>query len=327
MELFTLGLFDPKTGKPNYTEADIQNSARALTGWMPSLIAPFVGQFNISLHDSTSKTFLGQTGDFALSDIVNIIFDQGTPSGYTAAYWVCQKIYQEFVYFVPNTSVIDAMANIMLKNSFAIAPVMQALLSSAHFYDNSVIGAQIKSPVTYVGTLVREFAMTYPAFDPTEPFVLSTDATGINTYSDPNPTLTLLTAICNQQGQELLNPPNVKGWPGGETWLSAGSFENRELYSAYMTGDLLDGNTINGVTYNLAFHPVQYRGQITNSSTMNEGQLFSALETVSLPVALKSGGLEAGTLTPDPSATDDLNDNAVPKFAVALTQLPEFQLF
>ena len=325
MELFTLGLFDPKTGKPNYTELDVQNSARALTGWTPSTTAPFVGQFNPFLHDTTDKTFLGQTGKWALADIINIIFKQGSPAGYTAAYWACQKIYQEFVYYVPNKSVVDAMANLMLQNNFAIAPVMEALLSSAHFYDANVIGAQIKGPAQYMGTLVREFALTYPAFDPAEPPVVMTDKAGLNTYGDTNPTISIMTGLCNQQGQELLNPPNVKGWPGGESWLNAGSFSNREEYSAIIVSDALDNKTYNGVTYNLAFGPNAYATQIPNEATMNEGQLFLQLENLSLAFTL--GPIESKALAPDPASTMDLIDNAVPAFALSLPQLPEFQLY
>jgi uncharacterized protein (DUF1800 family) len=325
MELFTLGLFDPKTGKSNYTEQDVQNSARALTGWIPTTTAPFVGQFNPSLHDTTSKIFLGQTGNWALANIIDIIFEQGTPAGYNAAYWACQKIYQEFVYYVPNKSVVDAMATLMIQNNFAIAPVMEALLSSAHFYDANVIGAQIKGPAQYMGTLVREFALTYPAFNSAEPPIVSTDKTGLHTYGDPNPTLSILTGICNQQGQELLNPPNVKGWPGGESWLNAGSFTNREEYSAIVISDALDNKTYNGVTYNLAFGPAAYATQIPNQISMNEGQLFSALENLSLAFTL--GPIESAALAPDPASTTDLIDNAVPAFALTLPQLPEFQLY
>ena len=335
MELFTLGLFDPKSSPtnpvPNYTESDVQNSARALTGWQPTTSAPFIGQFNPSLHDTGTKTFLGQTGNWALSDIINIIFEQGTPAGYTSAYWACQKIYKEFVYYVPNASVIDAMATLMLNppspyNPFDVAPVMEALLSSEHFYDASVIGAQIKSPAQYMGTLVREFALKYPPFNAAVPPILSTDATGLNTYGDTNPTLTLLTeGILSTQGQELLNPPNVAGWPGGENWLNAGSFSNRQEYSAIITSNALDNTTYSGVTYELAFSASEYATQIPNQASLDEGQLFLELENLSLAFTL--GNTESTSLAPYASSTSDLIDNAVPAFALSLPQLPEFQLF
>jgi uncharacterized protein (DUF1800 family) len=326
MELFTLGLNDPITGKPNYTESDVQNSARALTGWQPSTTSPFVGQFNPSLHDTTNKTFLGQTGNWALSDIIKIIFEQGTPAGYTSAYWACQKIYKEFVYYVPNASVVDAMATLMLQNNFEIAPVMEALLSSEHFYDASVIGAQIKSPIEYFGSLVREFDMTYPPFSTDDPKVVST-TNGLNTYLDPNPTLSILTYLSNLMGQELLNPPNVAGWPGGESWLSAGTFANREEYSYAILNNGLVNSTNN---WNLPFNPDTYALQINNANTLSSSALSSALENLSLAFTL--GTHEGGDLDTDiqgtyPNPNYQYNTLGVSNFANYMASLPEFQLF
>src|SRR5581483_9863848 len=128
----------PGTDIPNYTQADIEQSARALTVWQhgnykQTPVAPFTGILwdgtngNPNWHDTTNKTFLGQTGNWGLSDVIDIIFQQpddatatppgipaGFPAGYTSAYWASQKLYQEFVYYVPNPSVVDAMARLML---------------------------------------------------------------------------------------------------------------------------------------------------------------------------------------------------------------------
>ncbi|HZK76026.1 MAG TPA: DUF1800 family protein, partial [Candidatus Kapabacteria bacterium] len=70
MELFTLGINFPNTTVANYTETDIQNSARALTGWSPSTSWPFAGVLNDTRHDTGNKTFLGQTGNWDLQDIL-----------------------------------------------------------------------------------------------------------------------------------------------------------------------------------------------------------------------------------------------------------------
>ncbi len=343
MELFTLGILDPKTGLPNYTETDIQNSARALTGWKPTVKAPFIGWLQNGVntnpdtgtvpqneHDTGTKTFLGQTGNWGLQDILNIIFQQGTPPGYTSAYFVCQKLYEEFVYYIPNPSVVDAMAQLMLANNFEIAPVMQALLTSAHFYDPNVIGAQLKSPAMYAGSLVREFGLTYPAFDPTDPPIKSTDPnTHYNTYTDTNPTLTLITQVimANAGGQQLLNPPNVKGWPGGHNWISTGTFQARESES-YIA--LNNGYVNTKSNINLAFNADMYARQIQNAAGLSSQALSQALEDLSLAFTL--GPLEAGDLQKDISATyPDPNYKYDPTdvkgFAVYLTSLPEFQLY
>ena len=334
MELFTMGLNFPGTAIPNYTQTDIENSSRALTGWSPTTTAPYVDQFNNARHDQTNKTFLGQTGNWALQDILDIIFQQpdyststplgipvGLPAGYTSAYWASQTIYKTFVYYNPdvtdpNGTVRDAMARLMLQNNFEMAPVMQALLTSAHFYDANVIGAQIKSPAEYAGSLVREFGLSYPAFDPTDPPVKGQNGQGLNEYQDTNPSLSYITnTIMNvSQGQQLLNPPNVAGWPGGENWLSAGSFQARQNYS----NAILNKKTL------LTFNENTYANQIANAGTLAEGVLFSELENVSLEFTL--GPIESGALAPYPSKMDDVIGTQVPTFAPALAQLPEFQL-
>ncbi len=354
MELFTLGINFPNTTTPNYTQADVEANAQALTGWQPTITTPFVGQFNSALHDTTSVTFLGQTGSFDLTDVINIIFSQptsspvyppapaggtapgtGFPEGYTAAYWACQTIYKEFVYYDPyndpSPTVIDAMARLMLNpptpyNPFDIAPVMQALLTSSHFYDPNVIGAQIKSPAYYMGSLVREFGLTYPTFVTTDPPATGTkDGNGNMTYTDTNPTLSIMTAaiMSTSQGQQLLNPPNVAGWPGGENWLSAGSFQGRQTYSDLILGSTTFVNS--NKNWDLVFSPETYAGQITDSGTLAEGVLFSDLEQMSLAFTL--GPIESGELAPNPTKTDDVIDTQVPTFAPALAQLPEFQLY
>ncbi len=350
MELFTLGINFPGTSSPNYTQDDVENNARALTGWTPTITAPFVGQFNNARHDTTNKTFLGQTGNWALSDVINIIFQQpttspayppgaptGFPQGYTAAYWACETMYKTFVYYNPsvtdpNGTVRDAMARLMLNppspyHPFDIAPILRALLTSAHFYDASVIGAQIKSPAEFAGSLVREFGLTYPAFNPTNPPVKGQNSQGLNEYTDTNPALSFLTnaIMNNSQGQQLLNPPNVAGWPGGENWLSAGSFQGRQNFS----------NLILNKKTALTFDENTYMDQIPNvTGSTTEAELFPQLEAVSLEDFSNNtpgqvlGPIESKYLAKNPSMTvaGDLASD-VPTFALALAQLPEFQLF
>ncbi len=349
MELFTLGITFPGTQIPNYTQDDIEYSAQALTGWAPTTTYPFVGQFNSARHDPNSKTFLGQTGNFAMSDILSIIFQQptaasatllglpsGFPEGYTSAYWACQRIYKTFVYYDPtvtdpNGTVRDAMAQLMLNppspyKPFDIPPVLQALLTSEHFYDASVIGAQIKSPAEYVGSLVREFGLTYPAFDPSDPPATGNkDGNNNPTYTDTNPTLSIMTNVIMNvsQGQQLLNPPNVAGWPGGENWLSAGTFQGRQTYSDLILGSTTFVNS--GKNWDLQFSADTYANQIASASTLAEGVLLSDLEDVSLAFTLRP--IESAELAPDPTKTDDVIGTQVPTFAPALSQLPEFQLF
>jgi len=213
MELFTLGI-------GNYTEQDIRESARAFTGWM--VRGPLQGGgffYNAAQHDDGAKTFLGRTGNFNGTDIVDIIFQQPA-----ASRWLASKLLNFFVYNDPEPELIDAVASLIKKNNFEIDPVMSTLLRSNVFYSERSYRALVKSPVEYV-------VGTYQLF-------------GIANV-DPQ----VLGAL-NRMGQVLFYPPNVKGWDGGSAWLNSQAvlarenFVNALVNSPQMTGAWLSGYTM-----------------------------------------------------------------------------------
>ncbi len=187
LELFTMGQYAPDSSL-NYTENDIKEIARALTGWVVSnnREVVFVG----SRHDTGTKSFLGQTGSYGYDDVIDIVFNERQSE---IAHYVCKKLYAFFVSAMPDETVVASLASTFTANNFDIAPVMLELLSSDHFYSDRFVGARIKSPLEYVVGFVRE--------------------------GEVIPTTQLLDAIRDlltpiQLGQELHNPPNVAGWPG-----------------------------------------------------------------------------------------------------------------
>jgi uncharacterized protein (DUF1800 family) len=338
-ELFTLGLTDPVSAAPNYSEDDVQQAAKALTGWAPTITAPFVGTFYPTGHNNDQKTFLRQTGNWGLDDIINIIFSYKGPGGdtkpgFNTAYWFCEKIYMEFVYYVPNPEVVTAMANFMVDTNFEVKMVLKALLESAHFYDVNVQNAQLKSPVNFMASLIREFGLTYNTFDPTDPPEGTPDKNGVKQWTDPNPTLTYISLQTAgvSLGQLLLQPPNVKGWPGGHNWISTGTFQNRQNISGafLINPPYFDGSSkARGITIGLQ-KPSQWAEAIPNSGTLSSHELSSALTSLALNKTL--GPNESGTLyssiNPQNLPENDfyLDDKAVANFAIAVAQLPEFQL-
>jgi uncharacterized protein (DUF1800 family) len=342
-ELFTLGLNDPVSGMPNYTQNDVEQAAVALTGWAPTTTAPFTGVFYPNSHNNGQKTFLGQTGNWGLDDIINIIFTYKGPGGNTnpgfnSAYWFCQRIYTEFVYYVPNTSVITAMANLMLQSNWEVIPVLRALLQSDHFYDVQVQNAQLKSPVNFIASLIREFGLTYTTFDPTDPSWNGTSRTSNNVkiYTDPNITLSFLTVApsygASQLGQQLLQPPNVKGWPGGHNWISTGTFQEREVDSTlYLPNPVYwDGSTKRGGITIEFTSPTAWANATPNSSSMTIHDISIALTTMLLNKTLGPNESNTLYLALNPSSLPDndfyLNDKNVSDFAIVLANLPEFQL-
>ncbi|MDP4219396.1 MAG: DUF1800 family protein [Bacteroidota bacterium] len=237
-ELFTMGAFD-KNGKSNYTQSDVEGLAHALTGWTVDTtqqspkILPAI--YNSGLHDQSKQVIydnierqynLTASGDAMDKDVINHIFEQRSEQ---IAWFICTKLYQYFVY--ANTAgaieqaVISEMADLLRASNWELKPVLSALLNSSHFFDEENIGALIKSPYEHIIGLLRPFEILLPE----------------NT-SDGQGEL-MAGSLYNYAlagSQELLDPPNVKGWPGYHTWISATTLPFRETY--IQTALLIGGN-------------------------------------------------------------------------------------
>ncbi len=217
LELFTSGPQD-SGGASNYTEADIQEIARALTGWKVDFFT-LESSFNPIFFDSGNKTFLGQTGPFGYDDVVDVIFQERSVQ---VAEFICRKLYREFVYEAADESIVSDLAQILLQNDFSLAAPLEVLLSSAHFFDTAVIGARVKSPAELVTGLLTESAAPLPEG-------IFTNAALLSFFME----------------QVVLNPPNVAGWPGHHAWVNTTTLPIRWLGPDFLmtngTGtDLLD---------------------------------------------------------------------------------------
>lgn len=218
-ELFTCGVSD-WDNKPNYTQSDVSESARALSGWtiMPSTTKDpnyFLGLTSIFIPtrwDSGNKTFMGKTGAWKADDVVDIIFSERADQ---VAKFICTKIYRELVYDVPDRVIIEQMANTFKSNNWELKPVIEQLIRSEHFFDGTNIGAKDKSPIDYMVGAIRTLGLTnVPDFDLTK--------TGRNSQD----LLNRMQSI----GQVPCYPPNVKGWPGGRTWVSTSTLPLRQKF-------------------------------------------------------------------------------------------------
>ena len=200
LELFTMSQFDSQ-GNENYSQEDIEEIARALTGWRIN-----ERDYTVFLvpnrHDDGEKTFFGRTGHWGYDDVIDIIFDERADK---IAEFIVRKLYKEFIYAAPDESLVAELAQVFLDNNFEIAPVVDALLSSAHFFDDQVVGAHIKSPVELSVGLLLELGST----------TLGPDM------------LFLLNRVSDILHQAVLSPPNVAGWEGHHTWLTTTTYVQR----------------------------------------------------------------------------------------------------
>ncbi len=197
MELFSLGV-------GNYKEEDIKAAARAFTGWS---LDDDDFRFRKFIHDNGPKTFLGQTGNWDGDDILAIIVKQPACSRFVA-----RKILAAFVRPEPEKPLVEAFAAELRRRDLELKPTMQTLLKSQAFYHADSRGVLVKNPVELIVMASRELG-------------------------HPITNLTAMERASALMGQELMQPPNVKGWPGGEKWINTAT-----LFTRYNTlGSFLNG--------------------------------------------------------------------------------------
>jgi uncharacterized protein (DUF1800 family) len=189
MELFALG-------EGHYTEKDITEAARAFTGLAINRIEQ-TSDYRPAMHDDGDKIFLGKTGKLDWEDVLEQIVAQPQ-----AARFICAKLWTFFAAENPSDDVVSALAAIFRKNNNQFKPVLRAIFRSEEFYSDSVVRTQVKSPVQWLVSSARMLERDLP----------------------PGPVASNMLA---NLGQELLAPPNVKGWDGGLTWITTNNLLTR----------------------------------------------------------------------------------------------------
>lgn len=213
MELFSMG-------EGNYTEEDVRESARAFTGWrltrpardrppeglsererdewLNQMWAAWEPEFRLEprLHDADSKTFLGETGSFGGEDIVRIIMEQPATGRF-----ITRRLFSELAYRDPDDKTIDRLVEVWDASGHSVREVVRAILLSDEFWSMRAYRSLVRSPVEFAVGAVRALGIE------TNWQTIEQSAAGMD--------------------QRLFEPPSVAGWPGGEAWLSSGTFFGR----------------------------------------------------------------------------------------------------
>ncbi|MFM8698770.1 MAG: DUF1800 domain-containing protein, partial [Phycisphaerales bacterium] len=206
LELFILG------EGSGYTEQDIKEGARALTGYT------FQDEdfaFQEQNHDAGPKVIFGKKGNWNGDDFARLALSQKACSTF-----LCGKLHRFFVNDTPDADLpathraararaIEAMAAELRDGQYEVAPVLAKLFRSAHFHDEANRAALIKSPVQLVVQTVRQLGT-------------------------PVRQLSSLVAACDLMGQNLFEPPNVKGWDGGRAWINTSTLFVRQNVAIYL---------------------------------------------------------------------------------------------
>jgi uncharacterized protein (DUF1800 family) len=197
MELFTLG-----ANRGAYTETDVREQARALTGWRGNVAnrQSTAFTFEPARFDATSKTIFGKTGNFNWQDACQLCLDHKLhPSFFVTKLWS---------YFVPTK--LDAATAKSLQELYAgrrVRPVVEAILMHPALYDGP---RMVTPPVVFNAGLLRMRGR----------------------YVDTSTWWTL----GRQAGQQLFYPPDVGGWDDTR-WLDTATFRGRWFIAALAQAD------------------------------------------------------------------------------------------
>ncbi len=191
LELFTLG-------EGNYQESDIKNVARALTGYGINRYSNMQFVFTPYQHDNEEKEIFGQSGKFDGDDVVDLILQQPA-----AARFIAKKFWHAMIsHETPATDQIDKLANAFRDANYEITALYRAVLNSDAFWDKKYRAGLIRSPVSLTIGTIRSTGVV-----PVNWQTLSTELKAL--------------------GQDLFEPPNVAGWPGGKSWVTPSRLLNR----------------------------------------------------------------------------------------------------
>jgi uncharacterized protein (DUF1800 family) len=184
-------------GIGNYTERDVLEAARAFTGWHREG-SEFT--FHADDHDFDRKTFLGKSGRFDGGDVIDILMQQPTTSRFIGG-----KLLRFFATPQPSDEAVAEAGKLLDQTQLDIKWFLRELFMSAYFYSDTCYRRRIASPTELVVGAVRALGARMPAAD-------------MNNH-------------IQAMGQELLAPPNVKGWDGEDAWINSSTWPARLAFA------------------------------------------------------------------------------------------------
>jgi len=173
---------------------DVQQSARAFTGW-------FVLQHQFRLieheHDFGSKRILGQEGNFDGDDVMRLVLQQpATPQ------FLVRKLYRWLITEThqPSDRLIAPLAESFARD-YDVAKLVETMLRSNLFFSPAAYRRRIKCPIEFALGIIKGLEELVPTVQ------LGYD-------------LAVL-------GQNLYHPPSIKGWEGGRAWINRSTLLGR----------------------------------------------------------------------------------------------------
>lgn len=277
LELFTIGKgpLIADGNYTNYTEADIREAAKVLTGWKVdrTINKSF---FTDTRHDQTTKVFsdafgktsIGNNGAEEYKQLVDMIFSQRE-----TAHYLARKIYRWLMYYEIDAEIeaqiIEPLANTLFDNNYEIKPMLAQLLSSQHFFSPEYRGSQIKNPMDFTIGVYRKCEIPLSSL-----------------FKDNYENWLEVYYSCKNMELILGDPPDVAGWPEYykapsfyELWINSATVPQRTIYTDTLSGS---GITKNG--FKFVIDPFILTGMVADPSNITA--LLNDLAHIILPIQL-----------------------------------------
>ena len=229
LELFTLG-------EGNYTESDVKNAARALTGYTLAPTHNLSFRFDPQRHDKGEKELFGQKGKFNGDDLIQLILERPESAIFIASrfwnFYVSNDFKDSGVVNHEAAEALVKIADRFRTSDYNISVLLQTLLEQEEFWVQENRLAIVKSPIDLVLGTVRS-------------------------HGQPVNDLRAISSTLEELSQELFAAPNVAGWPGGSSWVTSGLLLKRirwlemynrqakELSSELQTQPMISNNSEN----------------------------------------------------------------------------------
>lgn len=226
MELFTLGI-------GHYSEKDIQESARAFTGWGLRRLRKddeTLGKdraaiffFRENLHDDGEKSFMGNRGNFNGDDIIGILC--GNPQ---TAHFLTKKMWTWFGYPDPEPELIDRLAKDWYSHGLDVKYLARKMMESEELYSDRAARAVYKNPVDFVIAPMRQLGIG--------PQLVAAVKGAETIDGQSRAVIGAAQQALKAQGMTLLFPPDVSGWSPGQAWVTSATMVERIEFGNMLYG-------------------------------------------------------------------------------------------
>ena len=282
-------------GIGNYTEQDIKNGAKGLAGFG---IGEESAIYRKIFEDTESFSYLGESGNLKIDQMVDVIFQHPK-----VPYLITGKILKWFIYDNPTEELVHYYGSYFKEVNFEIKPLLTKIFTEEFAKNNA--GSKIKNPLEYILQLIYELNI-------------------------PAKNGKAIAFFIKDQGMDLFNQPNVKGWDGGNSWLTSQIFLQRNtIVDALCNGKPFgqkrlenDDNSMQNDSQKLLFSP-----KLNWNKNQNNKQIIAELGNRLLFQISENNQKDFEKIVSyDFDSSTEGSENAVLRLFNYMAKLPEFQL-